>query len=133
MEKPSQKLGNSSKWSKVSNLGVEGLKITLPLAVFVYKFREWYNSTDFKREEEKSIPLPPPPPIASPVGKYAIDPLKVGMCPICSRTITNPAGLPTGYTFCYPCVFPIISKSFRCPVSELPVQPQEIRRLYHSA
>lgn len=51
-------------------------------------------------------------------------------CPICRRTRTNPATLPSGYVFCYPCIHAYVETHVRCPVTLIPAELDDIRKLY---
>ena len=51
-------------------------------------------------------------------------------CPLCHRLRTNPALLPSGYVFCYPCIYAHVEEHQQCPVTLVPAQLDDIRKLY---
>jgi len=91
-----------------------------PLAIFLLKFLEWWNSSEFaskiSKTQQNIIDKDIPPP-----GQH-IPITKTDVCPICQTTITNPAVIETGYVFDYPCIMKYLMegdslKGGRCPVT----------------
>lgn len=90
-----------------------------PISMFLLKFLEWWNSSEFvsklKQTEEINIDHPP---TTDSKFQYKED----GSCPLCHKPISNPLLLDTGYVFCYSCIhnhlnsLPITSAP-RCPIS----------------
>ncbi len=92
-----------------------------PLAIFLLKFLEWWNSSEFASKISKNQQnlidkdIPPPNSSKTPITKTDI-------CPICSNQITNPAVIETGHVFCYPCIMRYLMESDpvkggRCPIT----------------
>ena len=52
------------------------------------------------------------------------------ICLICGNEKINSSCIPSGYVFCYNCVFPFVQKNQCCPVTKLPCTPIQIRRIY---
>jgi peroxin-12 len=100
-----------------------------PSAIFLLKFLEWWNSSEFAsklvRKQQNAIDKDIPPPKVSPgFGSEAkLQPSQNSAhCPICQKLITNPAVIETGYVFCYPCIYNHLSElskqeGGRCPVT----------------
>ncbi|KAI9592004.1 Pex12 amino terminal region-domain-containing protein [Syncephalis fuscata] len=111
--------------------GLDWLKVILPMGMFFFKFLEWWYASDYhKRAQQRPIPPPPEPIKPSPKGlPLPVDP---ELCPICLKMRTNPAALPTGYAYCYPCIFHAVEESGHCPVTLVPVELEQIRKLYTS-
>lgn len=108
----------------------------LILTVFMFKLLEWwYTSAEQRLGENKALPPPPPPPVVKPDSKSGIPlPRDIRKCPLCTRERTNPAMIASsGYVFCYPCVFKWVEAQGCCPVTRVPADIENIRRLYKSA
>eukprot|EP01126_Amoeba_proteus_P019165 TRINITY_DN19808_c0_g1_i1.p1 TRINITY_DN19808_c0_g1~~TRINITY_DN19808_c0_g1_i1.p1 ORF type:complete len:337 (+),score=45.82 TRINITY_DN19808_c0_g1_i1:62-1072(+) len=102
----------------------------LPGAIFFFKFLEWwYNEPRFEKPPEV-IPPPPDPPQIPPKGIPI--PVDKSLCPICTKIRTNPAMSSSGFTFCYPCLFKFVESHNRCPVTLVPMEVGDIRKLYDS-
>lgn len=95
-----------------------------PLAIFLLKFLEWWNSSEFASKISKTQQnqldkdIPPPTTHHSQSGKITTS----EDCPICKTPITNPAIIETGYVFCYPCIMRYLmesdpQKGGRCPIT----------------
>ncbi|KAI8866347.1 hypothetical protein GQ42DRAFT_165560 [Ramicandelaber brevisporus] len=148
-----------SMWSRMSLLQMvkyvlargitsvlDALKIVLPLSIFLYRFIEWWYSSRFANasadggsgsggggggignEQGAPIPLPPARTPAHPKGVPL--PESVKHCPLCERDKVNPAMLPSGYAFCYPCIFRYVEREGCCPVSLQLFNVNDIRKLY---
>lgn len=104
-----------------------------PMEIFMQLLEWWFTSAEQKLTSQKKLPVPPPPPLlvrhvdGIPLPDDAAD------CPICRQKRTNPAmAVTSGYIFCYPCIFSQISRYGCCPVTLLPANVDQIRRLYYS-
>eukprot|EP01080_Neovahlkampfia_damariscottae_P008364 gene8364-189_t len=101
--------------------------------VFIYKFLEWWYSTEAERNQNqnssKPILPPPPPPKKS---KDGIDlPKDCSLCPLCYKKRINPTQLSiSGYVFCYKCINDYVNEFQKCPVSLLPANENFLRRIY---
>jgi peroxin-12 len=119
------------------------LKIILPLSIFFVKFLEWWYSPSSPARSISSSsgafgdgganagpPVPPPrvlPP--HPLG-LKVDPTKYGSCPICGKEeMENATAAPSGYVFCYKCIYTEVSEKGKCPVTLLPVKIWELRKV----
>ncbi|CCH43235.1 Peroxisome assembly protein 12 [Wickerhamomyces ciferrii] len=91
-----------------------------PLAIFLLKFLEWWNSSEFaskiSKNQQNIIDKDIPPP------KTLKTITKSSNCPICKDVIHNPAIIETGYVFCYTCIMKFLIDGDekiggRCPIT----------------
>ncbi|KAJ1897287.1 ubiquitin-protein ligase peroxin 12 [Kickxella alabastrina] len=108
------------------------LKTALPLAIFFYRFLEWWHRSDFHRRAQQP-PMPPPPKLLPPHPDGVAVPGDQALCPLCCRPRTNPAMAPTGYVFCYPCIHRHVAATGACPVTLAAADAGAIRKLYADA
>ena len=54
-------------------------------------------------------------------------------CPLCGKGRVNPAALPSGYVFCYACVFEWVEERGGCPVTGERCGVEDIRKIYTAA
>ncbi|KAJ2697668.1 ubiquitin-protein ligase peroxin 12 [Coemansia sp. IMI 209128] len=109
--------------------GLDFLKVLLPLSIFFYRFLEWWHRSDFHKKIQMAPPPPPPMPLKPHPDGLAV-PLDQALCPICNETRTNPAAAPSGYVYCYPCIFNHISEKHTCPITMAAAHVSGIRKLY---
>lgn len=77
------------------------------------------------------LPLPPAPPSATPHPRGCGVPADARLCPLCRRSISNPAAaVRSGYVYCYPCLVDHVRRERTCPVTCLPMGEEGVRRLY---
>lgn len=99
-----------------------------PLAIFLLKFLEWWNSSEFASKISKNQQnlidkdIPPPKMKTDSKNNNSRKLTTVDSCPICKNPITNPAVIETGYVFCYPCIMRYLMegdavKGGRCPIT----------------
>ncbi|XP_074292943.1 peroxisome biogenesis protein 12-like [Silene latifolia] len=102
-------------------------------AVFIFKMMEWWYQSAEERMSAPTIYPPPPPPPAPRVAKEGIQlPSDRTICPLCSEKRANPSVVTvSGYVFCYGCIFKYISQYKRCPVTLIPAEVEDVRRLFH--
>ena len=127
------------------------LRYALPMSIFFLKFIEWWYASDYHKQKGFQ-PIPPPPdpiPVSfgSKINWFSLLnavcyiqtkpheqgiplPAESDMCPLCKRERTNSTTIPTGYVFCYPCIFAHVSDNGRCPVTLVPVNVDELRKIY---
>ena len=107
----------------------------LILAVFGFKALEWWYTTgETALGGRKPLPPPPPPPPPPPARGGVPLPADPALCPLCVTPTTNPAmAVPSGYVFCYPCLYGHVSTHGACPVTRLPCGVDGVRRLYQSS
>lgn len=99
----------------------------LPSAIFFFKFLEWWYSEPRFQDSDAPVPDPPDPPrLAQGVSL----PADKSICPICEKKRTNPAVAASGFVFCYPCIFKEISTYGKCPITSLPENVDNIRKIY---
>ncbi|KXS14545.1 hypothetical protein M427DRAFT_57459 [Gonapodya prolifera JEL478] len=109
---------------------LEALKVALPLSMFALKFLEWWYQSGFAKKAEGGKPIPRPPPRIEPDPTGLPLPEFPEQCAICNTPRTNPAMLPSGYVFCYPCIYKFVEENSCCPVTRIRTDTTEIRRLY---
>lgn len=91
----------------------------------------------------RPAPIPPPPPPfvipgegAETENKADTNVVKVplprdpAICALCHKPWVNPAATPTGYVYCYTCLFNFINAYGTCPVTGVPCQVSHIRKIY---
>lgn len=99
--------------------------------VFAFKFAEWWYSAENRLAPSSRVTVIPPPPEPSKRAASGMTlPADRTICGICSRSRTNPATTPSGFVFCYPCLFHYISEHHKCPVTLLPCHTDQIRKIY---
>ncbi|GES75248.1 peroxisome assembly protein 12 [Rhizophagus clarus] len=84
-----------------------------------YYFLNFWNGVDV-----------PPPEIIAPDPRGIPLPESPNVCPICTNLLTNTTALPSGYVFCYPCIFSYIEDYGRCPITLIKVDIDELRKVY---
>lgn len=103
--------------------------------VFLFKMMEWWYQSAEQRVAAPAIyppPPPPPPPKVAPDGVGL--PTDRRVCPLCAQRRTNPAMVAaSGFVFCYPCAFRYVTQYRRCPVTLVPAEVDQIRRLYYGS
>jgi hypothetical protein len=111
----------------------DSLRLLLPTAIFFIKFLEWWYSPHSPARSLTSSPLGPPipPPRMLPPHSKGIpfDSKQFGQCPVCHRPINNATVLPSGYVFCYKCVYDHVKTHEKCPVTLLPTRPWQLRKV----
>lgn len=119
-------------WSSPRML-LDSLKILLPTAIFFVKFLEWWYSPSSPARALTISPLGPsiPPPQMLPPHPQGInvDSTKYGVCPLCKKALANATALPSGYVFCYRCVYDYTQKHGQCPVTLQPVRVWQLRKV----
>jgi len=114
-------------------LFLDSLKVLLPTAIFFIKFLEWWYSPSSPARSLTASPMGlaiPPPKMLPPHPKgLQVDNTKYGQCPICRESINNATALPSGYVYCYKCVYDHVEKHGRCPVTLLPARVWQLRKI----
>ncbi|KAJ4720870.1 Peroxisome biogenesis protein 12 [Melia azedarach] len=102
-------------------------------SVFFFKMMEWWYQSAEERMSAPTVYPPPPPPPPPKVAKDGIPlPPDRTICPLCSQKRANPSVVTiSGFVFCYACIFKYISQYKRCPVTLMPANVEQIRRLFH--
>lgn len=112
-------------------LALDSSHFLLPLAIFAFKFLEWWYTES--RAHKAALPCPPPPePPVRPAHPLAMElPADRALCPICRQPRTNAALLAaSGLVYCYPCIFAYVQQHRRCPVTLLPAHEDQVRKIY---
>jgi hypothetical protein len=114
--------------------------------VLLSRLVQWHQSNDqylssfnisnvckkSERKSKKSIPFPHPPP-AKGKGHLLINPREGQLCALCGEERTNPCAASSGYVFCYGCVLPVVRRSGRCPVTDMPCREDQLIRLFEES
>lgn len=112
---------------------LDSLRVLLPTAIFFVKFLEWWYSPNSPARALSASPVGPavpPPRTLHPHGQgVGVDVKEYGSCPICKKQIRNATALPSGYVCCYLCAQKAVSGTGRCPVTLLPAEEWQLRRV----
>nr|GAT53831.1 predicted protein [Mycena chlorophos] len=112
---------------------LDSLRLLLPTAIFFIKFLEWWYSPSSPARTFSVSPLGPaiPPPRMLPPHPQGVpfDGQAYGRCPLCHDGFKNATALPSGYVFCYRCAYEHVEKHGKCPVTLLPVQTWQLRKV----
>lgn len=112
---------------------LDSFKVLLPTAIFFIKFLEWWYSPSSPARTVSATPTGPrvpPPKLLQPHPQgLIVDSTKYGECPICSDPIANATALPSGYVFCYRCVHQHVEEHGQCPVTLMPTQVWQLRKI----
>jgi len=115
------------------------------LAVFAFKFAEWWYSPANSYYSPnaaggagginggRKLPVPPPPkrplPAAGAAGATPL-PDEPSLCPLCLQERENPAATPDGYVFCYTCIHQHVQSKHTCPITLRPCELPQLRKIY---
>jgi len=104
---------------RVKNFVMDYAQSALIAAVVGFKLTEWwYGAAEERVANATTLPVPPPPPRPPPHPLGVALPEDKNLCPLCRKTIRNPALLVcSGYVFCYSCVHAHVDRYSDCPVS----------------
>ncbi|XP_031502803.1 peroxisome biogenesis protein 12 isoform X1 [Nymphaea colorata] len=104
-------------------------------SVFFFKMMEWWYQSAEERMSAPTVYPPPPPPPPPKVAEGGISlPPDRSLCPLCTQKRANPSVVSvSGFVFCYACIFKYVSQYKRCPITLMPVNIDQIRRLFHDA
>ncbi|KAI5894258.1 uncharacterized protein SCHCODRAFT_02624182 [Schizophyllum commune H4-8] len=112
---------------------LDSLRLLLPTAIFFVKFLEWWYAPGSPARALSATPTGPvvPPPRMLPPHPQGIpfDPTSLGTCPVCRQSINNATALPSGYVYCYRCAYEEVEERGRCPVTLLPAQMWQLRKV----
>ncbi|XP_031502804.1 peroxisome biogenesis protein 12 isoform X2 [Nymphaea colorata] len=99
------------------------------------KMMEWWYQSAEERMSAPTVYPPPPPPPPPKVAEGGISlPPDRSLCPLCTQKRANPSVVSvSGFVFCYACIFKYVSQYKRCPITLMPVNIDQIRRLFHDA
>lgn len=115
----------------MGGVAIDFTKYLLPLAIFFFKFLEWWYADNNKGSITQQDPIPPPPipPTVAPNNSISLPPER-SQCPICKKSRVNPAMIPSGFVFCYTCIHPYVQEHGTCPVTNMPTSVDKIRRIF---
>ena len=110
--------------------------------VLGFKFFEWWYTPEVQELAQHSSEeaASPPPPVewlggGSVLGDtHSIVPPDTASvaCPLCHAQCTNMAASPSGYIYCFPCLYKYIEKYGRTPKGGLPCNVLDIRKCWVS-
>jgi len=117
--------------SRISSIIGRSLQFFVVLVIFLFRFFEWwYSPSNRMRTNIRRLPIPPPPPPTKRANEGLELPADKTLCPICLRARETPACSPSGFVFCYRCIFNHIQNNGKCPVTLLPCQIGQIRKIF---
>ncbi|CAG8823898.1 22266_t:CDS:2, partial [Racocetra persica] len=73
-----------------------------------------------------------PPDIILPDPRGIPLPESPNICPLCVSQLMNPTAIPSGYVFCYTCIFHYVEEFNRCPITLIKIGTDELRKVYNS-
>ncbi|KAG1690631.1 hypothetical protein DVH05_027981 [Phytophthora capsici] len=111
--------------------------VLLLVGIAGYKFVEWmYSEEGAAKLHLTGIDAPVPPPPLPPqfsgqaVALATMDP---ALCPLCKKQRANPAMAPSGYVFCYPCIYRHVEQYGECPITQMKCELATIVKIYDDA
>jgi hypothetical protein len=104
---------------------------SLLVIAFVFKFFEWWYASENQIKAQSAVVIPPPPrPPVKANGGIEL-PADTSCCPLCKNTRVNPTLLSvSGHVYCYACIHQHVSQHHSCPVTQIPVTLDHLRRIY---
>ena len=149
-------LGNRNWKERLSAWGVSAVQYGVVAGVLSFKFFEWWYTPEVQELAQKSsedAASPPPPTmllsckensnnnnneddevlVAVPAAIPAVPRETASvLCTLCNDQCTNMAASPSGYVYCYPCLYNYIQDHGRTPKGGLPCTVLEIRKCWVS-
>ncbi|OWZ05255.1 hypothetical protein PHMEG_00022685 [Phytophthora megakarya] len=112
--------------------------VLLLLGIAGYKFVEWMYSEEGAAAKLRftgtDAPVPPPPLPPQFSGQaLALATMDPKLCPLCKKRRMNPAMAPSGYVFCYPCIYRHIDEHGECPITQMKCELTSIVKIYDDA
>ncbi|KAG6975280.1 hypothetical protein JG688_00002545 [Phytophthora aleatoria] len=144
-EKVLEKLAGPGLFDRVRRLALRATWATLDhsyvlllLGVAGYKFVEWMYSEEGVAAKLRltgtDAPIPPPPLPPQFFGQaLTLATMDPTLCPLCKKKRVNPAIAPSGYVFCYPCIYHHVEKHGECPITQIKCEPATIVKIYDDA
>jgi len=121
-----------SMLSRVGGLVADNAKWAVYIGVFFIRFLQWWYSPENQQNNVRPTIAPPPPPRAIPHPEGVEIPVDKAKCPLCLRNRVNSAMLPSGFVFCYTCIFNHLKDEGTCPVTLRPCRMEDLRKIYES-
>lgn len=115
----------------------QALHVSFVASAVIFKLAEFYMSPENRAAREAqqrklATTIPPPlPPRPSAAGALLVKP-DATACPLCGNARRNPALSSSGYCFCYACLSTYVAEHHACPVTGLPCDASQIRRVFVS-
>ena len=119
---------------KVMAWGAAAVQYSVIVGVLGFKFFEWWYTPEVQELAQQSSTetvLPPPPIELFKPSVVPIDTASV-VCPLCKEHCTNMAACPSGFVYCYPCVYAYVEEHGRTPQGGLPCTTNDIRKCWVS-
>ena len=117
----------------LAQMGLDSIKYMLLMSVFGFRFMDWWYTSDNNAVARPKMAVVPAPTAASPRHPEGVLlPQDRSLCGLCNQPRTNAAATPTGFVFCYPCIFAYAGEHGRCPVTHCRMQQGAIRRVYEA-
>ncbi|POM76139.1 Peroxin-12 [Phytophthora palmivora] len=144
-EKLMEKLSGQGLFDRVRRLALRTTWATLDhsyvlllLGIAGYKFVEWMYSEEGTAAKLRltgtDAPIPPPPLPPQFSGQaLTLATMDPTLCPLCKKKRVNPAMAPSGYVFCYPCIYRHIEKHGECPITQMKCELASIVKIYDDA
>ncbi|RLN49551.1 hypothetical protein BBJ29_004963 [Phytophthora kernoviae] len=144
-EKLMEKLGGPGLFDRLRRIALRTTWATLDhsyvlllLGIAGYKFVEWMYSEEGAatrlRFTSTDAPIPPPPLPPQFSGQaLTLATMDPTLCPLCKQQRVNPAMVPSGYVFCYPCIYRFVEKHSECPVTQMKCDLTNIVKIYDDA
>eukprot|EP01047_Picozoa_sp_COSAG01_P009401 COSAG01_NODE_385_length_17743_cov_20.528622_2_plen_125_part_00 len=118
-------------WTRPVRWGALGLQGGFLGFFLAFKVYQWYVGAQAQiPAKQRYIPPPPPPAEPDPTAPAYPPPADASLCPLCRKEVTNTTMLPSGWVFCYPCIFNHVQAHGACPVTAQPVNPEQLRKIY---
>ncbi|KAJ8556758.1 hypothetical protein ON010_g9207 [Phytophthora cinnamomi] len=144
-EKLMEKLGGPGLFDKARRLALRAAWATLDhsyvlllLGIAGYKFVEWMYSEEGVAAKLRltgtDAPIPPPPLPPQFSGQaLTLATMDPALCPLCKKKRVNPAMAPSGYVFCYPCIYRHVEQHGECPITQMKCDLVSIVKIYDDA
>ncbi|KAF4039148.1 Pex2 / Pex12 amino terminal region [Phytophthora infestans] len=144
-EKVLEKVAGPGLFDRVRRLALRATWATLDhsyvlllLGVAGYKFVEWMYSEEGEAAKLRltgtDAPIPPPPLPPHFSGQaLTLATMDPALCPLCKKKRVNPATIPSGYVFCYMCIYHHLEKHGECPITQIKCEPTSIIKIYDDA
>jgi len=125
---------------KVAAWAVTSIQYGVVAGVLVFKFAEWWYTPEVQELAQSSSSgneeILPPPPIDlihntstnnNDIIPYDSNSIK---CPLCKEQCTNMAASPSGFIYCYPCLYKFVKTNNKAPRSEIFCNTENLRNVY---
>ncbi|KAE9041227.1 hypothetical protein PR003_g4410 [Phytophthora rubi] len=144
-EKLMEKLGGSGLFDRARRLALRATWATLDhsyvlllLGIAGYKFVEWMYSEEGVAAKLRltgtDAPTPPPPLPPQFSGQaLTLATMDPALCPLCKQKRVNPTMAPSGYVFCYPCIYRYVEQHGECPITQMKCDPASVVKIYDDA